>query len=53
MTYALGCLGLALGCVLGALRCLADKLLPSALIYTLLASALLALAIREAATAVL
>lgn len=30
----------AFGCVLGALRCLADRLLPSAAIYTVLACAL-------------
>lgn len=33
-------LALALGSVLGALRCLADRLLPSAAIYTVLACAL-------------
>jgi hypothetical protein len=34
---ATGCLVLALACVLGALRCLADRLLPSAAFYTLIA----------------
>jgi hypothetical protein len=34
---ALGCFILALACVLGALRCLADRLLASAAFYTLVA----------------
>jgi hypothetical protein len=34
---ATGCLVLALVCVLAALRCLADRLLPSAAIYTAVA----------------
>ena len=34
---AIGCLVLAAACVLGALRCLADRLLPSAALYTLVA----------------
>jgi hypothetical protein len=37
---ATGCLVLALACVLGALRCLADRLLPSAAFYTVVAIAL-------------
>ena len=37
---ATGCLVLALACVLGALRCLADRLLPSAAMYTAAAIAL-------------
>jgi hypothetical protein len=32
-----GCMMLALGCVFGALRCLADRLLPSAALYTVIA----------------
>jgi hypothetical protein len=43
---AIGCMVLALAAVLGALRCLADHLLTSAAIYTLLAIAL----VGEAAT---
>jgi hypothetical protein len=34
---ATGCLAVALACVLGALRCLADRLLPSAALYTIIA----------------
>jgi hypothetical protein len=34
---ALGCFVLALACAIGALRCLADRLLPSAAFYTLIA----------------
>lgn len=37
---AAGCLVLAFASVVGALRCLADRLLPSAAIYTLVAAAL-------------
>jgi hypothetical protein len=34
---ATGCLAIAMACVIGALRCLADRLLASAAIYTLMA----------------
>jgi hypothetical protein len=34
---AAGCFTLSLACVLGALRCLADRLLASAALYTLIA----------------
>lgn len=34
---AVGCFVLALACAIGALRCLADRLLPSAAFYTLIA----------------
>jgi hypothetical protein len=37
---ASGCVVLALASALGALRCLADRLLPSAALYTLVAAAL-------------
>jgi hypothetical protein len=43
-----GCLALAVGCVLGALRCLADRLLPSAALYTVVAVALLGGAVKAA-----
>jgi hypothetical protein len=36
------CLVLALGATIGALRCIADRLLPSAAVYTVIAVALLA-----------
>jgi hypothetical protein len=48
---AAGCLALAFASIVAALRCLAERLLPSALVYTLLALALLGGAAR-AATAV-
>jgi hypothetical protein len=34
---ATGCLIIALACVLGSLRCLADRMLPSAAFYTAVA----------------
>jgi hypothetical protein len=43
-----GCLALALGAVIGALRCLADQLLTSAVIYAVIAAGLLGGAIRAA-----
>ena len=43
-----GCFALALASVIGALRCLADKLLVSAAIYTLLAIALVGGAVKVA-----
>ena len=46
-----GCLVLALASIVGALRCLADRLLASAVIYTLVAIALLAAAARAAVSA--
>lgn len=48
---AVGCFVLALACALGALRCLADRLLPSAAVYTLVAIALVGGAIKVAADA--
>ena len=44
----LGCLVLALVFVIGALRCLADRLLISAIIYTAVALALMGGAARAA-----
>lgn len=49
---ACGCFGLALACVIGALRCLADRLLPSAAFYTLVAIGLVAGAAKVALDAV-
>jgi hypothetical protein len=48
---ATGCLVLALVSVLGALRCLADRLLPSAAVYTLMAIALVGVAAKVALAA--
>jgi hypothetical protein len=48
MTGAGACLALALASVVGALRCLADHLLPSAAIYTLAAVMLVYVATRVA-----
>lgn len=45
---AAGCLALAAGSVVGALRCLADHLLPSAAIYTAIAVALVGGAAKAA-----
>jgi hypothetical protein len=45
---ATGCLVLALASIVGALRCLASRLLPSAAIYTLVAAALVAGAAKAA-----
>jgi hypothetical protein len=45
---ATGCIVLALACVLGALRCLADRLLPSAAIYTVVALTLVGGAAKAA-----
>jgi hypothetical protein len=42
------CLVLALAAAIGALRCIADRLLPSAAIYTVMAIALMAGAARAA-----
>ena len=49
---ATGCLALALACVIGALRCLADRLLPSAAIYTLVAVGLVGGAAKAALDAI-
>jgi hypothetical protein len=38
---ATGCVVLALACALGALRCIADRLLPSAAFYTVVALGLM------------
>jgi hypothetical protein len=38
---ATGCVVLALACALGALRCIADRLLPSAAFYTAVALGLM------------
>ena len=43
-----GCLVLALACVIGALRCLADRLLPSAAVYTVVAVSLVGGAAKAA-----
>ena len=48
---AVGCFVLAVGCAIGALRCLADRLLVSAAFYTLLAIGLVAGAAKVAADA--
>jgi hypothetical protein len=48
---SLGCLALAFGSALAALRCIADQLLPSATIYTLTALALVAAAVKVAIAA--
>jgi hypothetical protein len=48
---ATGCVVLALGSVIGALRCLADHLLGSAVIYTLIAAALIGEATKAAINA--
>ncbi len=45
---ATACTVAAFGSLIGALRCLADRLLPSAAIYTAVAGALLAGAVRAA-----
>lgn len=45
---AIGCFALALACAIGALRCLADHLLPSAAFYTLVAIGLIAGAAKVA-----
>lgn len=45
---AAGCMVLALAAVLGALRCLADRLLTSAALYTLLAVGLVGEAAKRA-----
>lgn len=49
---ATGCLALALACVIGALRCLAERLLPSAAIYTAIAVALAGGAAKAALDAI-
>ena len=49
---ATGCVVLAFACVLGALRCLADRLLPSAVFYTVIAVALVGAAAKAALDAV-
>jgi hypothetical protein len=49
---ATSCLVLALASVVGALRCLADRLLPSAAIYTVVAISLMGAAARVAVSAV-
>jgi hypothetical protein len=43
-----GCLVLAFACVVGALRCLADRLLPSATLYTVVAIGLVGGAAKAA-----
>jgi hypothetical protein len=48
---SLGCMALALGAVFGALRCLADRMLTTAAIYTVLGIALLGGAVRAAIAA--
>jgi hypothetical protein len=48
---AAGCLALALAAALGALRCIADRLLASAAIYTAIATALMAGAAKAAVDA--
>jgi hypothetical protein len=45
---AFGCVALAFGAVVGALRCLADKFLASAVIYAVIAAGLLGGAVRAA-----
>lgn len=45
---ATGCIVLALGATVGALRCLADRLLTSAAIYALIAAALVGGAAKAA-----
>lgn len=49
---AVGCLVVALVCVLGALRCLADRLLPSAALYTLVGIAFVGGAAKAALDAI-
>jgi len=49
---AAACLLLALASVIAALRCLADRLLPSAAIYTVFALALIGAAAKVAVTVV-
>lgn len=49
---AVGCFVLALACAIGALRCLADRLLASAAFYTLIAIALVGGAVKVAADAI-
>jgi len=49
---ASGCLVLALASVIAALRCLADRLLPSAAIYTIAGISLIGVATRLAMTAI-
>lgn len=48
---AIGCVVLALTAVIGALRCLADRMLTSAAVYAVLAALLLAGAARAAIAA--
>jgi len=47
-----GCFALALAAVIGALRCLADQLLPSAAIYTVIAIVLVGGAVKVAFDAI-
>ena len=49
---ASGCLVLALASVIAALHCLADRLLPSAAIYTIAGISLIGVAARFAISAV-
>ena len=49
---ASGCLVLALASVIAALRCLADRLLPSAAIYTIAGISLIGVAARLAISAI-
>lgn len=49
---AAGCLVLSFVSALGALRCIADRLLPSATIYTAIALALAGVGVREVLAAV-
>lgn len=48
---AAACLVLAFAAVLGALRCIADRLLPSAAIYTVVALALVGAGVQAAVDA--
>jgi hypothetical protein len=48
---AIACFVLALACAVGALRCLADHLLASAAIYTVIAIGLVGGAVKVAADA--
>jgi hypothetical protein len=48
---SLACLALALGAIIGALRCMADHMLTSAAVYTVLGIALLGGALRAAIAA--
>lgn len=50
-TIATVCIALALVAIVGAFRCLAERLLPSAAIYTLLALALFGGGLRAALAA--